>query len=146
MSRTLDIVGDNLYVYAMTKACSWRSRLTQPLFLWWAASLTTRLAVDWLLKNSDVQSPARSLLGLLPPLMWIFVIVAYVRAVSRLDELQQRIHMQAGSIAFVLAVILILVFSTLDRAGIYHATLSGVWNSLMLLLMISYIVPAWKYR
>jgi hypothetical protein len=78
--------------------------------------------------------------------MWIFVIVAYVRAVSRLDELQQRIHMQAASIAFVLASILILVFSALDSAGIYHATMGGFRDSLILLLMISYIVPAWRYR
>ncbi len=82
----------------------------------------------------------------MPPLMWGFVIVAYARAVSRLDELQQRIHMQAASIAFVLAAIVVLVFSALDGAGIYHASMGGVRDSLMLLLMISYIVPVWKYR
>src|SRR5579863_8276995 len=108
----------------MTAVSRWRSLLTQPVFLWWAASLTTRLAVDWLLRNWDVPSQARSLLGLLPPLMWILVIAAYVRAVSGLDELQQRIHMQAASIAFVLATVLVLVLAALDRAGIYHATLS----------------------
>jgi hypothetical protein len=146
MSSFLDISRDSAYGYPMTAARSWRSLLTQPVFLWWAASLATRLAVDWLLKYGNLQSPVRSLIGLLPPLMFIFVIVAYVRAVSRLDELQRRIHMQAASIAFVLAAILILVFSALDSAGIYHATMGGVRDSLILLLMISYIVPAWKYR
>jgi hypothetical protein len=133
-------------VIDMTAARSWRSLLTQPVFLFWAASLTVRLGVNWLFTFGNLQSPARTAIGLLPPLMWIFVIVAYVRAVSRLDELQQRIHMQAALIAFVLAAILILVFSALDGAGMYHATMGGVRDSLMLLLMISYIVPAWKYR
>jgi hypothetical protein len=130
----------------MTEALGGRSRLTQPLFLWWAASLAARLAVDWLLKYGQLQSPARSVIGLLPPVMFIFVIVAFVRAVSRLDELQQRIHMQAASIAFVLAFVFVLVVSGLDGAGIYHATMGGVRDFLIFLLMISYIVPAWKYR
>lgn len=102
--------------------------------------------VDWLFKNRDVPSQTRSLLGLLPPLMWIFVIAAYVRAVSGLDELQRRVHMQAASVAFVLATVLILVLAALDRAGMYHATWSGASNSLIFLLMISYVVPVWKYR
>jgi FtsH-binding integral membrane protein len=130
----------------MTASGSWRSLLTQPVFLWWAASLIARLGVDWLFKYGNLQSPARSLIGLLPPLMFIFVIVAYVRSVAGLDELQQRIHMQAAATAFVLAAILILVLSALDGAGIYHPTLGGVRDSLIFLLMISYVVPAWKYR
>jgi len=129
----------------MTSSCSGLSRLKKPVFLWWTAALATQLAVDWF-QYSAPGSGARSFLGLLPALVWIFVIAAFVRAVFKSDELQQRIHMQAFSIAFVLAAILILVCSGLERAGIYGATLSGIGGSLMLLLLISYVVSAWRYR
>jgi hypothetical protein len=101
------------------------------LFLWWAASLVTELAVDWLLKYRVVNSPASSLLVLLPPLMWTFVIMAFVQAIFKLDELQRRIHLLAGSLAFMLAAGLIWVFAALERAGIYHhhATVSEVGDS-----------------
>ena len=129
----------------MTLGNSQWSRLRQPV-LWWAASLATRLAVDWLLKYRVVNSPARSILALLPPLMWTVVILAFVQAIFKLDELQRRIHMQAGSLAFVLAAGLIWVLVGLERAGIYHATLSGAGELLMFLWMISYIFSVWKYR
>ncbi len=130
----------------MTADCSWYGRLKKPVFLWWTAAFATQLVVDRLFKYTELHSPIRFLLGLLPPLMWILVIVAFVRAVFKLDELQQRIHMQAVSIASVLATILILLFSGLQRAGIYHGTWSAVSSSLMLLLMISYVFSAWRYR
>jgi hypothetical protein len=130
----------------MTSANSQWSRLRQPLFLWWAAGLATKLAVDWLLKYRVVNSPARSLLVLLPPLIWTFVIMAFVQAIFKLDELQRRIHLQAGSFAFVLAAGLIWVLAGLERAGIYHATMDGVGGLLIFLWMISYVFSAWKYR
>jgi len=130
----------------MTADCRWYGRLKKPAFLWWTAAFATQLVVDWLFQYTELHSLMRFLLGFLPALMWILVIVAFVRAVFKLDELQQRIHMQAVSIAFVLATILMLLFSGLQRAGIYYATWSGVGSSLMLLLMISYVFSAWRYR
>jgi hypothetical protein len=130
----------------MTSANSQWSRLRQPFILWWAVSLVTRLAVDWLLKYRIV--PSNSLLVLLPPLMWTLIIVAFVQAIFKLDELQRRIHLEAASLAFVVTAGLIWVLAGLERAGIYHhpATLSDVGGLLMFLWMISYLFSAWKYR
>jgi hypothetical protein len=130
----------------MTNACSLRSRLTQPLFLLWTVAIASQLAVDWSVRYTEPSSEVRSWLGFLPVPLWIFVIAAFARAVWRSDELQRRIHMQALSIAFVLAAVLMLVFAALERADIYHVTLSGVGGLLMVLLMIGYIVSAWRYR
>jgi hypothetical protein len=145
MSRMLDMSKINVYIYSMTSDCGWLSRLRRPVFLWWTAAFAAQLAVDWFQYREPVTA-ARSYLVMLPALMWIFVIGAFVRAVFKSDELQQRIHLQAVFITFVLAAILILVFSGLERAGIYRATLSVIGGSLMLLLMISFIVSAWRYR
>ncbi len=127
-------------------ACSWISRLKQPVFFWWFAALTVQLAVDATFKFIDLHGASRAMLGLLPALMWIFVVVAFVQAVLRSDELQQRIHMQAVSLGGVSAIVLILVVSGLERAGIYQVSLNAVWSSLLFLLLISYIVSAWRYR
>jgi FtsH-binding integral membrane protein len=130
----------------MTATCSWRSRLRRPVFLWWTAAFATQLIVYWLFKYAELSSPARLFFGFLPALMWIFVVLAFVQTVRKSDELRQRIHMQAVSIASVPAAILILVFSGLERTGIYRASWSDVGSSVMLLLVAAYIFSAWRYR
>ena len=130
----------------MPKACSWSSRLKRPLFLLWLAAIAVQLAADAFLKYTALSFPARPFIGLLPALLWILVVAAFVQAILKSDELQQRIHMQAASIASVLAIVFSLVLSELHRAGIYQANLNGVWSSLLFLLMISYVFSGWRYR
>ena len=116
------------------------------MFLWWFAALITELAADWVLKYNGVRSEARPMLAFLPPAMWICVTVAFVWAVLKSDEFQQRIHLQALAIACVPTVILVLIFSGLERAGIYHATWSDVGGPFVFLLMLAYVFSAWRYR
>jgi FtsH-binding integral membrane protein len=130
----------------MTVNCSWGSRLRQPVFVWGAAALATQLAVDWLFDYRHPRSLAWSCFAFLPALMWILVIVGFVRAFLTSDELQQRIHLQAASIAFVLTVILTLIFAGLARAGIYQGTWNDLGSPLMFLLLVAYVFSAWRYR
>jgi hypothetical protein len=130
----------------MSASCSWSSRLTRPLFLWWYAAFAVQLAADCLLKFGNLRSPFWSLIVLLPALVWIVVIAEFARAVLRLDEFQQRLHMQAAALACVLAAVLILISYALQRAGVYRATWSGLGGCLLLLLVLSYGWVAWKYR
>jgi hypothetical protein len=130
----------------MTVNCSWSSRLRQPVFLWGAVALAAQLTVDWLFKYRQPHSLVWSLFGFLPALVWVFVIAEFVRAFLKSDELQQRIHLQAAAIAFVLTVILTLVFAGLERAGIYQATWSDLGSPLLLLLLVAYVFSAWRYR
>jgi hypothetical protein len=130
----------------MMQSCSWLLRLRRPVFLWWLAALLTQLAVDWLFGHRALPLPARILFGFLPAVMWIFVAVAFVRVFVKLDELQQRIHLQAVSVAFVPTTILMLVFSGLERAGIYRASWSDVVDPFVILLLLAHIFFAWRYR
>jgi hypothetical protein len=127
-------------------SCSWGARLRTPLLFWWAVAFGIQVASDWLLKSSEVPSSIRSLATFLPAASWIVVIVVFVRAVVELDELQQRIHIQAIALACVPTSILALIFSALDRAGIYRATLGEIGGLFLLLLVVGYGFSAWKYQ
>jgi len=127
-------------------ACTWRTRLTRPVFLWWVVAWTTEVTVEWLFRSGKLHSPARPFLAFLPVLLWIFFVVAFIRAVRRMDELQQQIYLQALSVAFGLTLALTLVFAGLERAGIYRAAWSDVVSSLMFLWVIAYIFASWRYR
>jgi len=130
----------------MAATSSWRARLTRPVFLWWVLAWTTEVTVEWLFKRGGLHSPARLLLAFVPVPLWIFFVVAFVRAVRRMDELQQQIYLQALSVAFGLALALALVFAGLERSGIYRAAWSDVVSSLMFLWVIAYIFASWRYR
>ncbi|MGC2331692.1 MAG: hypothetical protein WA581_09585 [Candidatus Acidiferrales bacterium] len=130
----------------MAATCSWRTRLTRPVFLWWVVAWTTEVTVEWLFKRGELRSPARPFLAFLPVPLWIFFVMAFVRGVRRVDELQQQIYLQALSVAFGLTVALALLFAGLERTGIYRAAWSDVVSSLMFLWVIAYVFASWKYR
>lgn len=130
----------------MTTDCSWLSRFSRPVFLWWMAAFAAELAVGWELKHGGLNSRTRLIVALFPAAMWICVVVAFVWAVLRADEFQQRIQLQALAIACVPTAILALIFSGLERAGIYHATWSDIGGPFMFLLLLAYFFSAWRYR
>lgn len=130
----------------MGTPCSWGARLRRPLFLWAYAALAAQLAMNWLLHFRELGSPAFFVVSFLSPLMWICVFVAFVRAVVKSDEFQRRMHLQAVAMAFVPTVILLLLLSGLESAGIYRATLGDFAILSMLFLLIAYLYTVWKYR
>jgi hypothetical protein len=127
-------------------SCSWGARFKVPLFFWWAVAFGIQVMADWLLKSGELRSSVRSAAIFVPAVCWITVIVLFVRAVLKLDELQQRIHVQAIALACVPTAILALLFSALDRAGIYRATVTEVGGLFLLLLVLGYGVSVWKYQ
>ncbi|MGD1211834.1 MAG: hypothetical protein ABR973_10825 [Candidatus Acidiferrales bacterium] len=102
--------------------------------------------MDSLFKYGALNPQVRPFVGFLPALMWILVTVVFVGTVLKSDEFQQRIQLQALAIACVPTAILVLVFSGLERAGIYRATWSDVGGPFMFLLLIAYVFSAWRYR
>ena len=130
----------------MSSACNWTARLTQPFFLWFFAAIAVQLAADRLLKYAGPRSPLLLLAALLPPLLWIIVVAAFVRGVLRLDEFQRRFHLEAVSIGCALSAVLVLILSALGRAGIYHASLSVLGGCFLLLFDAAYGFLLWRYR
>lgn len=134
----------------MAENCSGSSRLssifTRPFVLWGMAALGAALAVEWILKHEELNTPARPMLAFLPALLAIGFVVAFVKDVRKLDEMRRGIHMQAAAISFLLTVILTFVFDGLKSAGIYHATLSDLDTATMLIWAATLIVLSMRYR
>jgi uncharacterized membrane protein len=109
------------------------------------AAVATQIAVQVVLKHETLSASTRSVLAFVPALMWIFFIVSFVLDVRKKDELQRLLHLQATSIAFVLSVVLALLYSALESAGIYHATWNWIGTPSMLLWALAYLCLAARY-
>ena len=86
------------------------------------------------------------MLGLLPALMAVLFVVAFVKDVRKLDEMLKRIHLQAAAISFLLTVILTFVFDGLKSAGIYRATLSDLDTATVLIWVAALMFLSLRYR
>jgi hypothetical protein len=129
-----------------TPTCSSpRSRFTRPVFLWALVALATEFAVEKFYHHASPPQGVR-LLVLLPLIPALFFMVALVRAILHMDELQKRICLESVFIAFMLTLVLTFIFAGLDRAGIYHPTWDSLGTPMMFLWAVAYIFSSWRYR
>lgn len=129
----------------MATTSGWVSRLRRPAFLLANAAVATQIAVQVILRHETFGGPVKWVLDFLPAAVWILFIVSFVLEVRKKDEFQRLIHLQASSIAFVLSVVLTLVFSALERAGIFRGSWNWIGTPSMLLWAIAYITLARRY-
>ncbi|MFY9659400.1 MAG: hypothetical protein WAJ97_02185 [Terriglobales bacterium] len=125
--------------------CSFRSRLTRPIFLWAVVALVTELAVEWLPSQGLYPQLPRPL-TLLPLIPAMFFWVALVRAIQKVDELQKRIWYESVFIAFMATLALTFILAGLERAGIHRAPGDEVGSSMMLFWGCAYVFCAGRYR
>jgi len=85
-------------------------------------------------------------LALVPILPMMCFVVAMVRAVRKMDELQRRICFESVAVSFLLTVVLTLVFAGLDSTGIYRASYDDVATPMMAFWACAYIFSSWRYR
>lgn len=118
-------------------------RLGRPVFLWAMAALIVELCLEYAEKGG-LHPPLY--LALFPIVPLLFFVLSLARMVSRLDELQRRICEQSAFLAFLLALVLTLVFAGLERAGIYLARWDDLGTSLLFLWGSAYVFFSWRYR
>jgi hypothetical protein len=107
--------------------------------LWALAALILEFSVE--------RYPAApSFVVLLPVIPAFLFVVALVRTVQKMDELQKRICLESVFIAFMLTLVLTFVLAGLARAGVYHPTGDSVGEPMMVFWAASYIVSSWRYR
>ncbi|MGH9344570.1 MAG: hypothetical protein ACRD19_12530 [Terriglobia bacterium] len=116
--------------------------MTRPLSLLAIAVVAT----DFTTMYVGPRSPAGSILHVLPDLLMIFLVVAWVQEVREMDEMLQRIHTQVASIAFLLTAILIFAFDGLESAGIYRATRSTLETTALLIYAATLIFFGLRHR
>lgn len=120
-----------------------RSRVVRPVFLWALTALITESAVEWISRHGLHLSAPVLLLPVVPA---VFFIVALVRAIQKMDELQNRICLESTFIAFMLTLTITFVFSGLERAGVYRAPWDSLGTPMMFIWACAYVYSAWRYR
>lgn len=120
-----------------------RSRFTRPVFLWAMTALLAELLVDGLPGLGF--NPPR-LLNLLPLLPALLFLLAMVRAIQKMDELQKRICLESVFIAFMLTLVLAFTFGGLEHAGIYRPAWDSLGTPMMFFWACAYIFSSWRYR
>ena len=130
----------------MSVVGSCRPRFSRPLFFWALAGQLTQLVVRFFVGATPPGQPLRFLM-LLPLVPLAFFLVALVRAILKMDELERRIALESIAIAYILTLALTFALAGLESAGINYPSLRDSVGSLMLLFWASaYVFSVWRYR
>lgn len=103
------------------------------------------LASVWLL-NRDPQSPWRLAIALAPVIPAIFALVAFVRFLGRMDELQRRIQFDAIALSFGATAILTFAYGFLEAVG--FPRLSWIWILPLMVMLwgLGAVIASMRYR
>lgn len=105
------------------------------------------IASAWLMKRSPLGSPARLTYGVIEAALLAFFVLYTIASVRRLDELGQRIQLEAIAIAFAISAALFSSWGVLARAGL-PAIDWGLWSWPVMAVLwgIAAIVIERRYR
>ena len=120
-----------------------RSRLARPVFLWAITAQLLDLVIDALPRFGFTLPPPMRLLPVIPAL---FFILASVRAVRKMDELEKRICLDATFIAFMLTLLLAFASGSLQHAGIYDPAWDRLGIRMIMVWACAYVFSSWRYR
>jgi hypothetical protein len=89
---------------------------------------------------------ARYLVALLPMVPAILVVLAVVRQLGRMDELERKIQLEALGFGFSGTAIITLSFGFLENAGLPRPSWVFVWPIMGLLWIVGTALATRKYR
>ncbi|MFQ5776718.1 MAG: hypothetical protein ACE5IP_01780 [Terriglobia bacterium] len=96
----------------------------------------TLIGATLILTSFDLSAPLRLAVSLLPVPVNVFFIITQVRWVRLLDELQQRMELEALVIAFPTTFVSILTFWLLRQAGFFLDASVGEVSTFYLVFML----------
>jgi hypothetical protein len=137
-----------LYTTVMTISESWLRRIRRPVFGWAVIALVAEVAVERALgrQSPSTRSASRQLVALLPLIPLLVFMLALVRQVQHMDELQRKICLDSVVIAFVATLTLVFVGGGLEQAGVYRPPWDEVGTAMMALWACANAYASWKYR
>jgi hypothetical protein len=126
---------------------SWVRRIRRPVVAWALAALVVELVVERVIAHGS-QMPAgeRLALTLAPLVPSLLFVLALVRMVWHMDELQRLICLESVFIAFVSSLALTFIFGALQQAGVYRAPWDTIGTAMLALWGAAYLYSSWKYR
>ena len=102
------------------------------------------LAVLWVPRMET--SPWRYVVAMLPMVPGLFLAFGIVRVSSRLDEMENRILLEAVAFSFVSTLILLLSFGLLGLTGVPQPSPINTVFVMCVLLIIGKLWGNWRYR
>lgn len=108
----------------------------------------TYLPVAWLLKHHVVGKPVSVIIAAVPVITFVIFIYKYIRSFSEMDEVKQRVQLEAVVIGFSLTALLLMVLFLLDLCGISNALWFGYAYLLCycwLFYFIGWVISKRKY-
>jgi hypothetical protein len=112
-----------------------------------AMLVVSLFVITALLKAYNLSMPVRVALALVPPTIWVFCLTFLLRLIRGLDEMIQRIHLEALAIAFTGVAVAILTCEYLRKAGlISHLLPDHVLIIMMTFLLIGYLIAWRRYK
>ncbi|GAB3326937.1 hypothetical protein GCM10027299_26740 [Larkinella ripae] len=85
----------------------------------------TYLPATWLLKNQVFSLPVAALIAIVPIITFSVFIFKYIKALSVMDEVKQRVHLEAVVIGFSLTVMLVMLLFLLGLGNVSTTTWFG---------------------
>ena len=133
----------------MDSACSSAEakRYTRWLIPMALVTVAAVLAVSWTLENRQLGPELRIALAVTPVLLWGGMVLLMVAGVRHVDELQQRIQLEALAITFPTAMMLGMLVEYLQKAGFATSlTIGDVWPWMFLIYLPAYFFARLRYR
>lgn len=103
------------------------------------------LIVSIVLLNSNPGAVWRYPVAVLPMIPAVFILVAIMRQIGRLDELQRRIQFEALAFAFGGTALLTFGYGFLENVGFPHISWFGVWPIMAILWVIGLLLANRRY-
>ena len=125
----------------------WLRRVRRPAAAWALIALVSELVVGQLLRREpSLPAGVQMTLALAPLLPSLLFVLALVRMIQHMDELQKLICLESVFIAFIGALALTFVFGALQQAGAYRPPWDSVGEAMLGLWAVAYVYSSWKYR
>lgn len=112
-------------------------------------SIVAALLCGWLLRNTQPGVAGRIVLALIPVIPSALYVFSVVRATRVMDELYQRIQLEAVTFAFVGSLIVSLTYGMLQKSGFFRQwpwDWEGIWCMLIGLWMVGNLIVARRYQ
>jgi hypothetical protein len=107
----------------------------------------TAMLSSWLLKHYQFGAPLRLVVALLPVPAFVWLFIALFQGTRSLDEMMQRITLEALAFSFIGTALVVVTYGYLERAGfVPHENWSQVWPIMVGLYIIGYIIAWRRYR
>lgn len=99
-----------------------------------------------IINNSPATAWWRIPLALAPIIPSIFAMIAFLRALGRMDELQRRIQLEALAFGFGAAGIITFSYGFLENVGFPHINWIFVFPMMIMFYGIGSGIASWRYR